>query len=111
MLNMLFFFFLFVMNKNIKSIQLSGKLSLPFKMSDGAHAPQDVLNLYNSNKLDQSEEQLQWKHPFTCIIAGPSGSGKTQFVLNLLRNADVMFTKKPQIIDWYYGETNGCRFE
>ena len=63
-----------------------------------------VTDLYDRAIPDPSEDVLRWKHPFISIIAGPSGSGKTQFVLKLLRNADVLFTHKPQVINWYYGE-------
>ena len=47
---------------------------------------------------------VQWKHPFSAIIAGPSGCGKTQFVLKFLKHikeiCDVNFCE----IVWYYAE-------
>ena len=58
----------------------------------------------NSRKCDPLEDVLQWKHPFTCIIAGPSGSGKTEFVLKLINNADIMINKIPETLTWCYGE-------
>ncbi len=64
----------------------------------------DIDKLFDNVKMDPNENILQWKHPFTCIVAGPSGSGKTNFVLQLLQNAHNMFTHKPQVINWYYGE-------
>ena len=58
----------------------------------------------NSRKCDPLEDVLQWKHPFSCIIAGPSGSGKTEFVLKLINNADIMINKIPETLTWCYGE-------
>ena len=60
--------------------------------------------LFNNNKSDPVEEVLKWKNPFTCIVSGPSGSGKTSFVLKLIKDADVLFTKVPETISWHYGE-------
>ena len=60
--------------------------------------------LFNNNKSDPVEEVLKWKIPFTCIVSGPSGSGKTSFVLKLIKDADVLFTKVPETISWHYGE-------
>ena len=51
--------------------------------------------LFNNNKSDPVEEVLKWKNPFTCTVSGPSGSGKTSFVLKLIKDADVLFTKVP----------------
>ena len=61
-------------------------------------------NVFNDVKGDPSEKVLAWKHPFTCIVAGPTSSGKTKFVLKLLENSHHMFTEKPQVIMWFYGE-------
>jgi len=58
----------------------------------------------NRRKTDPLEDALQWKHPFTCIIAGPSGSGKTKFLIKLIDNADIMFTHIPDTMTWCYGE-------
>lgn len=63
-----------------------------------------TLSIYKGNTNDPSEDVLKWKHPFTCIVSGPSCSGKTSFVLKLIQNADVLFTKTPQTISWHYGE-------
>ena len=60
--------------------------------------------LFNNNKSDPVEEVLKWKHPFTCTVSGPSGSGKTSFVLKLIKDADVLFTKVPETTSWHYGE-------
>ena len=60
--------------------------------------------LFNNNKSDPIEEVFKWKNPFTCIVSGPSGSGKTSFVLKLIKDADVLFTKVPETISWHYGE-------
>ena len=63
------------------------------------------MDMYKNNrKCDPLEDVLQWKHPFTCIIAGPSGSGKTEFVLKLINNADIMINKIPETLTWCYGE-------
>lgn len=51
-------------------------------------------------------DHLQFKHPFTAMIAGPSGAGKTLFVRNLLKHRrDVLsgVGDDPQIV-WCYGQ-------
>lgn len=47
---------------------------------------------------------VQWKHPFSAIVAGPSGCGKTQFVLKFLKHMNEMCDTKFTEIVWYYAE-------
>jgi hypothetical protein len=46
---------------------------------------------------------LQWKHPFTAIVAGPTGCGKTSFVLKFIKYAKDVITPPPEHILWCYG--------
>jgi hypothetical protein len=46
---------------------------------------------------------LQWKHPFTAIVAGPTGCGKTSFVLKLIKFADSVIVPSPTRVIWCYG--------
>ena len=46
---------------------------------------------------------MNFKHPFTAIIAGPSGSGKTVFTRKLIDHASIMIDPPPQRIVWCYG--------
>jgi hypothetical protein len=39
-----------------------------------------------------SEQDLKFKHPFTCIISRPTGSGKSSFCIRLLQNLDALST-------------------
>jgi hypothetical protein len=47
---------------------------------------------------------MNFKHPFTAIVAGPSGSGKTVFTTKLIENASKLIEPSPQKIVWCYGE-------
>ena len=47
---------------------------------------------------------VQWKHPFTCIVAGPTGCGKSTFVTRMLHHAATMIDPPPERITWCYGE-------
>lgn len=47
---------------------------------------------------------LQFKHPFTCIVAGPTSCGKTVFTFNFLENLSVMCDKPIENIVYYYDE-------
>jgi len=52
------------------------------------------------------EEQIcdvSFKVPFSAVLAGPSKCGKSHFILNLLKNADVMYDKgRPAYTLFYY---------
>ena len=43
------------------------------------------------------------KTPCSMLISGCSQAGKTQWCLNLLKNAERIFTKTPQHVFWFYG--------
>jgi hypothetical protein len=47
---------------------------------------------------------MNFKHPFTAIVAGPSGSGKTVFTTKFIENASKLINPSPQKILWCYGE-------
>ena len=50
---------------------------------------------------------IQFKHPFTALVAGPSGSGKTYFVRQLLERWDVHFhgIKASKLkVSWCHGQ-------
>ena len=46
---------------------------------------------------------MNFKHPFTAIVAGPSGSGKTVFAIKLIQHASELLDPPPQKILWCYG--------
>ena len=46
---------------------------------------------------------MQWKHPFTALVAGPTGSGKTVFTAKLIEKASIMIDPPPLKILWCYG--------
>src|SRR6059036_1131728 len=46
---------------------------------------------------------MNFKHPFTAIVAGPSGSGKTVFTTKLISHAAALIDPPPQKILWCYG--------
>jgi hypothetical protein len=46
---------------------------------------------------------LEWKHPFTAIVAGPTGCGKTSFVLKFVEHAAQVVVPAPSHILWCYG--------
>ena len=37
---------------------------------------------------DLENNDIKFKHPFTCILAGPSASGKSSFCIKFLQNLD-----------------------
>lgn len=47
---------------------------------------------------------LQFKSPFSLIIAGPSGSGKTVLLRNILEYRNQLFISPPDKILWCYGQ-------
>jgi len=52
------------------------------------------------------DNDLKFKHPFSCIVSGPSGSGKTSFFRRFLRNRRDLCTE-PYFdggVVWCYGE-------
>jgi hypothetical protein len=46
---------------------------------------------------------LEWKHPFTAIVAGPTGCGKTFFLLDFIKHANEVVKPQPTQILWCYG--------
>jgi hypothetical protein len=46
---------------------------------------------------------LEWKHPFTALVAGPTGCGKTNFVLKFIRYVKEIVVPPPLHILWCYG--------
>lgn len=54
--------------------------------------------------MDREDVQynIQFKTPFTCIIAGPSKSGKTTWLYHCLKNSDSLFDIKPAYTIFYY---------
>ena len=51
------------------------------------------------------EKHLQFKHPFTAMVAGPTGSGKTYLVRDILQHHDtVMFGMSKFSVLWAYGQ-------
>ena len=51
-------------------------------------------------------KQLQFKHPFTCLVSGPSGSGKTILIRRILKHHKLLFhnLKSPIKVLWAYGQ-------
>lgn len=47
---------------------------------------------------------MNFKHPFTSIVAGPTKAGKTVFVKNLVKYASDMIVPVPERIIWCYTE-------
>jgi len=46
---------------------------------------------------------MNFKHPFTAIVAGPSGSGKTVFTTKLIEHSATLIEPPPERILWCYG--------
>jgi hypothetical protein len=58
------------------------------------------------NDNSYSEEDIKFKHPFTCIVSGPTGAGKSSFCIRLLQNLKTVCTEpdfKGGIV-WCYSE-------
>jgi hypothetical protein len=53
-------------------------------------------------------QDLQFKHPFTCIISGPTGSDKSSFCIRLLHHLDTLCTEQDFRggIVWCYSENS-----
>jgi len=53
-----------------------------------------------------SDDDLKYKHSFSCIVSGPSGSGKTSFCIRLLENLDSLCNEREfgGGIVWCYSE-------
>lgn len=49
------------------------------------------LDFYFEIKMLVDRKHLQFKHPFTCMVAGPTSSGKTTLVRRILQNHDLLF--------------------
>jgi len=52
------------------------------------------------------DDDLKFRHPFSCIVSGLSGSGKTSFVIRFLENLRHLCTE-PKFaggVVWCYGE-------
>lgn len=47
---------------------------------------------------------IQFKHPFSLLLAGPSSCGKTTFVCNLLTNIDKNIDESIKTVHWCYSE-------
>lgn len=47
---------------------------------------------------------IQFRHPFTAIVAGPTSCGKTYFINKVLQHLNVMTDTKFERIIWYYDE-------
>jgi len=47
-----------------------------------------------------------FQHPTTAIVAGPTQAGKTEFVINILKEKELLFDDPLQNIYWAYGEKN-----
>jgi len=52
------------------------------------------------------DDDLKFKHPFSCIVSGPSGSEKTSFVRHFLQNLRDLCTESKFAggVVWCYGE-------
>jgi len=52
------------------------------------------------------DDDLKFRHPFSCIVSGPSGSGKTSFVRRFLKNLPHLCTEPIFAggVVWCYGE-------
>jgi len=49
-----------------------------------------------------SANKFMFIHPSRCLISGPSGCGKTEFVKNVIRYKNEMFTEPPTTIIYTY---------
>lgn len=47
---------------------------------------------------------MEFRHPFTCIVAGPTKAGKTTFVKQLLKNSEKFINPPPKQIWWFFSE-------
>ncbi len=47
---------------------------------------------------------MQFKQPFTALVAGPTKAGKTVWVKNLIMHADSMISPPPEKIYYCYTE-------
>src|SRR6185437_8468057 len=59
--------------------------------------------------MDIDVKHLQFKHPFTAMVAGPTGSGKTVLVRRLLQHHTSLFNIQnkldlPLNVMWAYGQ-------
>jgi len=64
----------------------------------------DLQHIQGINRAaNQITSKMNFKHPFTAIIAGPSGSGKTVFTRKLIEHASRIIDPPPQRIVWCYG--------
>jgi hypothetical protein len=45
-------------------------------------------------------------HPTTCFVVGPTQAGKTEFVIQLLKEKNDLFSPIPERIHWAYGQKN-----
>lgn len=52
---------------------------------------------------------LEWKHPFSAIVAGPSGSGKSHFVIRFVTNLRHMCDTEFKNIFWHHGAGGGVQ--
>lgn len=49
-----------------------------------------------------TQSEMQFEHPFTCLISGPTGCGKTSLVKSIIDKK--LISPKPQRIVWFYAE-------
>jgi len=58
------------------------------------------------------DDDMKFKHPFSCIVSGPSGSGKTSLVIRFLQKIRHLCTE-PKFaggVLWCYGEKSAVPF-
>ena len=51
-----------------------------------------------------NEDELKIKIPANMIISGPTNSGKTSFLIKMLEQMDYVFTPKPSMVLYAYGQ-------
>lgn len=69
----------------------------------------DIRNFARPEASDSPRErrspnvaELQFKCPFTCMIAGPTQSGKTCLTSRILKNSSWLYSKPPNDIFYFY---------
>src|SRR5436190_3259663 len=66
-----------------------------------------LLYIFLDKYLSVLVMSLEWKHPFSAIVAGPSGSGKSHFVIRFVTNLRHMCDTEFKNIFWHYGAGGG----
>ena len=49
------------------------------------------------------DNYVEFRHPFTCVIAGPTGCGKTTWVKKFLKERSTLMHPPPENVVWAYG--------